>query len=454
MAGLGDLFPGGEQIENIFLWSVLGNVVNALLAPEMNELQQLSFKILSNEPLSPADAASAVVRNFLTPDEAAGEASLSGVDADRLAILTHLAGDAPAPGDLATALRRKIIPESGAGADSTSFDQGIAEGRLADKWAPLIKALSEQWPTPDDALNALLVGYLQPADAKALYEQLGGNPDYFDMLYFIHGTAPTPTELLQLWNRGIIPEDSGDPNKPGYTQGFLQGPWRNEWLEPYKALREYVPPPRTVVAMFKEGSYTRAEAAAVLAKSGLSTDSIAHYLDSASHQKTAAAKELTEAQLVAMYEGHLISRGEVETLLEALRYDAHDAAMILDLADLRTTIASVNSAVSHVRSLYTAHKISKGAAAGVLAALQVPADQVTRLMGVWDLQAAVNVKQLTEAQVADAFALGILTQDAAERELVALGYTPLDAWTLLSIKHKAPLPGKPAAGPNPVGTIP
>lgn len=454
MAGLGDLIPGGEQIENIFLWSILGNVVSALLAPEMNELQQLSYKILSNEPLSPAEAATAANRHFLTPDEAAGEASLSGVDSDRLSILTDLAGDAPAPGDLATALRRGLIPEAGTGKDAVTFEQGIAEGNLRDKWTDVMRKLAVEWPTPTDALDALLEGQVSPGEGRALFAKFGGDPDYFDLLFNTRGQAPTPTQALELLNRGIIPASGSGPGAVSYEQAFREGPWRDKWLPVFEALRWYLPPPRTVVAMIKEGALSHDQAAALLTKQGLSPELVAAYLDGASHQATAHAKTLTEAQLVAMYEGHLIGRGDAETLLEALRYDAHDAAMILDLADLRSTIASVNAAVSHVRALFTNHKITKAAAEGLLRALQVPADQVAGLMHVWELTAAVNVKQLTEAQIASAWEYKVLSTDDALRELQSIGYTPLDAWTLLSVKNKAALPNRPAAGPTPIGTVP
>ena len=459
LPGLGGAGPEGvfgknSVGEQLFLWGVLEAIVGALIAPELQTLAQLSFEIDPSTVLTPAEVATAINRHFLTVDEGNGEAKASGVDSDRLRVMTDLAGDAPAPSDLAAALRRKLIPAAGTGPDAVTFEQGIAEGNLRDKWTDVVRQLAVEWPTPTDALDALLEGQVSHAEGEALYERFGGDPEFFQLLYNTRGQAPTPNEALQLLNRGIIPEYGTGPDSVSYEQAFLEGPWRNKWLQPFLALREYVTPPRTVTAMLREGAYTRAQAAAMYHKSGLTPEEITAYLDSASHQTTAHAKTLTESQLVAMYEGHLISRADVESLLEALRYDAHDAAMIIELADIRSTIASVNAAVTHIRSLFTAHKITEGAASGALSALQVPADQITHLMHVWKLAAAVNVRTLTEAQIVDAWDYGVLSQAEAESELRAIGYTPLDAWTLLSIKNKQALPGRPAAGPNPVGTVP
>lgn len=454
MAGLGDLIPGGEQIENIFLWSVLGNVVNALLAPEMNELQQLSFKILSNTPISPADAATATNRHFLQPDEGAGEASLSGVSSDRFSILTDLAGDAPAPGDLATALRRKLIPEAGTGPDAVTFEQGIAEGNLRDKWTDVMRQLAVQWPTPDDALNALLEGQVSEADGRALYEQFGGDPQFFQLLFNTRGSAPTPVEAATMANRGVIPWDGTGPGVVSFEQAFLEGPWRDKWLAPYRALAAYYPPPRTITAMFKEGALTEAEALSYLEQQGLTPDLAHAYVAGATHQATAKSKDLTEASVVGLYEARLITEADAESFLTALKYSPESAKLLLELADLRRSIAQVSQAVSRVRTLYVGHKITETVAQSILTELAVPAAQIPTIMRTWKLEASVNVKQLTEAQIVDAYAAKIVTQAEAQTELESIGYTPLDAWRLLSIKAKGPLPGKPAAGPNPVGTIP
>lgn len=454
MASIGDFFGKGSIGEQLLIWGVFQQVLGTLIQPGLNEIGYLENEAFTNVVMTPADLADAVVRNFRDHGDAAGDAAKSGIGGDDFDTLVHLAGDAPAPQELAAALRRAIIAEGGVGPDSTSFTQGIAEGRLADKWAPVIQALAKEWPTPTDAIAASVQGFYDDAQASAAYEKFGGDPQFYQLLHYIHGDAPSPGELLQLLNRGIIPADSGSPTVPGYAQGIRQGRLRNEWLEPIMALRAYLTPPRTVTAMYREGVLTRDQAVVDLKKHGVPDDMIPAYLAAGTRHATAKAKELTETQVVAVYEAHILPEAQAHELLTALGYNADDATLILRLADLRRAISAVTTAAKRVQTLYITHKITRDAAQHALTALEIPAPQITEMLAVWDLELSVTVKQLTEAQIADAWKENIISQDEAIAELQHIGYTAYDAWLLLSIKGKSALSNKPNPGPNPVGVIP
>lgn len=497
MAGLGDIFGKGSIAEQIFVWGVLNQVITALGQPYFTELTQLvnshtpnvvidpttaatllvrgflgdtdaedeaaksgidrtRFRNLvaaATPRIAPADLAQLVVRNFMDTESAYTEAAFSGLDSDRFDRLVQIAGDAPAPGDLATALRRGVIPEEGP-PDGVSFAQGIREGRLADKYVPLIKALAVQWPTPDDALNALLEGQVDPDTGKALYEKFGGDPDYFQMLYDTRGSAPTPLEAIEMVKRGVIPKDGTGPDVTSYEQAFLEGPWRNKWSGPYYALADYLPPPRTVTAMLKTGSLSTDEAATLLTKQGLTPDLVQAYLADATQQASAKEKDLTLSSILGLYQAHILSQTDTQSMVESLGYSPENATWLIEMRNLQRAIAAVNSAVSRIQSLYIGYKITRETAQATLNALAVPADQVAGLLQVWDLEVAANVKQLTAAQIVDSWAIGAADQAEAVQELQSIGYTAFDAWRLLSIKAKTPLPNKPAAGPNPVGPLP
>ncbi len=181
--------------------------------------------------LSPADAASAVVRNFLSSSEGTHIAGLSGVLPGTFDTLVHLSGDAPGPQQLAEALRRGAIPLAGKGAAAISFEQGIAEGRLANKWAPVIQKLSQLWPTPVDALDAALKGQISDAEGKALYARLGGDLEFYPWLLASIGGSPTPLEAGILAARGIIAEHGIGPNVLSYdrTSCCCRTTWRPRW---------------------------------------------------------------------------------------------------------------------------------------------------------------------------------------------------------------------------------
>lgn len=452
--GLSDLFGAGSAVEQLFVWGVVNQIVSQVMGPTMNLITQKVNADNPTVPLSPADLAQLVVRNYISNDEGQAVSRLSGITGTDFNHLVSIAGEAPAPGDLATALRRGIIPESGDGTGSTSFDQGIREGHLANKWIPVIKALAVQWPSPTDALDALLEGQVSADDGRALYQRFGGDPQYFDMLFNTRGSAPTPDEAAVMANRGIIPWSGSGPGVVSFQQAFLEGPWRNKWLKPYQDAAQYYPPPRTITAMLKNGSLTVTQAMTLLQQQGLTQELAAAYVHDAQLSQNQSDRDLTVSQVLDMYEAQLISPEDAKGLLEALNYSTDNAALLLAYKDLQRAIAITNTAVSRIATLYIGHKITRDSAISGLNALKVPASQIQEIIGLWDIQASVNVKTLTESQIVDAWYYKTLTQEQAMTELEGIGYTPFDAWVLLSNKNKGPLDGQPAAGPAPiVGTV-
>lgn len=452
--GLGDAFGQSSAVTQLFVYAVAQQIIGVMLQPTLALVNQ---RVNSDNPvidLTPTDLANAVVQSFMSHGDAAAEAAHSGINGERFDVLVNLAGDSLAPQELAEALRRGLIPEGGSGAGSVSFEQGIREGRLKNKWASIVKELAVQWPTPVDALEALLEGQVSEADARALYEKFGGDPQYFTMLYNTRGNAPTPEEALTLANRGIIPWRGTGPGATTYEQAFLEGPWRNKWLEPFIALGEYLPPPRTITAMVASGGMDDATALDLLIKQGLTKDLAADYIHDAHNTKSSKERDLTVAQILDMYGVGLLGSDDATTLLTALHYTAESAAELLAYKDLQRAIAATNQAISRIHTLYTTHKIDQTTASSNLNTLKVPAAQIASILAAWDIERSVNVKTLTAAEIADAWYYEIIGQDEALAELQALGYTPRDAWIRLSLKNKGALGSAPEQGPAPIGPTP
>lgn len=397
--------------------------------------------------LSPPDAASAVVRGFLTTADGQAEAAKSGVPASLFATLVRLSGDAPGPQQLAEALRRGAIPESGGGPDGVSFESGIAEGRLADKWAPVIKDLAKVWPTPVDALDAALKGQVTADEGKSLYEKLGGDTQFYQWLLDSQGGGPTPLEAADWARRGIIPWDGTGPTVTSYAQAVRESRYRDKWADAYKAQAEYIPPAFSVITMLKDGAVTKEQATAWLQKLGAQPDVIAAMIAEADATDLSQFRGLTTTTVLNMYYNRLVSEADATTMLESLHVSSQAVPLMLAYADLQKAIAQQNSAVNRVGSLYAARKITEATAKQSLITLQVPPNAVNEIIATWQLENSISVKLLTASEIGDAFKEDIMTQDDAMTELGNIGYTPYDAWVLLSLKAKAPLPGKPSPGP-------
>jgi hypothetical protein len=405
---------------------------------------------LANAVLAPADAADAVVRNFMPHDAGAADAAKNGYSAADFETLVHLAGDAPGPQQLAEALRRNAIPLDGTGADSISFEQGIAEGRLANKWTPVIKALSQIWPTPVDALDATLKGQVTGEQGKALYELLGGDLQFYDWLFNSRGSAPTPLELIEMANRGVIAWDGTGPDAVSYAQGFLEGPWRDKWAPAYRALGVYVPPPSTVTQMLAQGSLTDEAAAALLAKQGMSEDIIAAFLTDAHIQALSPYRGLSVQTAVDAYKAHIIGMEMLTEILLSLHVKPDAIDLLIEYADMERAFAQVNTAVSRVRSLYAARKIPVQTARDALDALGIAAPAATEMIAAWQIENSISVKTLSESQIVSAWEYGVLTEAEALQELTNIGYTAFDSWVLLGIKAKEAQPNRPEQGAPPL----
>lgn len=435
----------GSSAEQLFLWAVLNQVVASLLAPLFRQLEYTINHAGPNVVLSPADIATAINRSFMSHGDGVTEANASGIDEARLNILQHLAGNAPAPEALAAMLRRGIIPADGTGPEAVSFRQGIAEGNLLNKWGDAVQEAEKAIPSPSDIVEAGLKGQLSAADALALFLKVGGDPKYYQLLINIAGNPPSPTELINLANRGIIPWTGTGPDVLSVQQGIFEGRTKDKWYPAYKPLGEYRPPPETVRAMLEANGITVEQASAYWASYGMTPETIAQYIQTANNSKNQAAQGLTETAVLQMYYAQLISKDDAVKFLSLMGIDASNATLLIAYTDMQRSIEAVTKAVSRLQTLYTARKITQQTAQDALARLQVPGVAIDGLITTWNIIASANVRVLTEAQIADAFFEGILTQDQAQGELEALGYTPFDAWVLLSIKNKGALPGQPSA---------
>ena len=402
---------------------------------------------LTRALLSPPDAAEAVVRGFLARADGESVAALSGVDKQQFAVMVDLAGDAPGPEQLAEALRRGAIPRDSGSPDRPGFIQGIREGRLADRWAPMIEQLAQIWPTPVNALDALLKGQVTADEGKKLYERLGGAPEFFQVLFDTQGEAPSPLELIAMANRRYIPWDGLGAETVSYEQGFKEGRWRNKWEPVYKQFAEYLPPESTVITLLAHNVLTNEQAAPLLAKQGMSDELIKAYLAEAHTEALTDYRGATISVVTDAYYAQLITRDDAKAIIEAMHVTPEAADLYLGYTDIKRSFAAIGNAVSRVRSLYAARKITASTAKESLLKLEIPAKSVTDIMESWALENSISVKTLTATQIIDAWAEKVIDNNEAMIELENIGYTPFDAWVLMSTKAKAPQPDKPAQGP-------
>ena len=192
----------------------------------------------------------------------------------------------------------------------------------------------------------------------------------------------------------------------------------------------------------------------MLAARGLTAQQAAWWIGYADANAIDDYRGLTEQAILAMLSVSFITDDQARTMLAAIHKGPAAIEELISYGHIQRTIQSVNQAVSRVGNLYQSRKITAEAASGALGQLNVDPTAIPNIIADWDAVASINVRTLTEAQIVDAWSASIMDQATATQELANIGYTPYDAWVLLSIKNKAPLPDQPAQGPGaPLGAV-
>jgi len=399
---------------------------------------------LTKAILSPPDLAQAVLRNFMTFDQGLAIAKLSGYDESQFHTAVDLAGDALSPTDLSIALRRGLIPYDSGDPAKPGFLQGVQQGRLKDVWAPILRELAQEWPTPTDALESRLVGQTTTDEALKLYTTFGGDPKYFDLLFNTRGEAPSPLELGVLANRGDIKWNGLGVTETSFEQGFHEGRWRDKWIDAYRNLAHFRPPEGTITLFLSHGVIDAAQAADMYAKLGMDADTIKLYVDEAHLEAYSEYRGLATSAVLTAYYEQIITKEQATAILVDLHVDPKAAEIQIELQEIRRQFEAINNVVSRIRTLYAGRKITEATAKSSLTALGINGTQIDGIIQTWQLENSVNVKTLTEAQIADAFFYGLMTEDEALGELENIGYSEFDAWIILSLKEKALIKPKPS----------
>jgi hypothetical protein len=417
---LGGLFGEGSLARQFFVWGFLSNIVDVATAPFQQELRDKVMAANPVVPLSPADLADMVVRGVAGQDWATDQAKRSGISPELFALMVRNTGEPPALQEMLSLFRRGET-------DQATLDHAIRESRVRDEWIPLVHKMGLDLPTPIDILTARLKGQIDDATARDLYRKLGGDEQYFQLLYDTRGEGPTPNEAATMARRGIIPWDGLGPGVTSYAQAVFEGMFRNKWGDAFRALAAYVPPPRTVTALYKEHALTPAQAQRLFEQAGLSPELAGAFLQSASNVKTQAHRNLAISTIEALYVEHAIDRAEALDLLTLLGYDRGEAEFILLVNDMKRYEKFFNTAVSSVHTQYVGHKIGAPLASNILDGLGLAHAERDSLLSLWLLERGARVKRLTDAQVKKATSAGLITPDQAIARLTEEGYSQEDA---------------------------
>lgn len=366
-----------------------------------------------NVPMSPADAADAVMRGLLDEGEGAEYAAMAGITGGIFDTMTALIGEPPGVMDMVALWRRGAI-------NSGQLEQGIKYSRIHDTYIPMVEQMAYSTMSPADAIELAIKGVVSPSEAATWFQQGGGLIEQFNMLYEAAGDAIGNEQVLGLLNQGLASESDVEATfgrsrmNPIFYPLAMQ--LRHKFLEPFQ-----------IAELLKANPSLGPQAAEWMTGLGYNAEQITAFIATNAKGAVATTHTETQAMIVQLFTDQVITEDVAMAQLANLGYDPGSATMILELAIAKQALSQRDTAVSAVRSALLARKIDGPTASTDLDLLGIPPAARDQWLAAWAVEATTKVAELTAAQLGSMAKKGIITADVLIARYVAMGYSTDDA---------------------------
>lgn len=388
---------------------LIGPLLGSIVAPLVQDISNSSWPKNPSIPLSPPELALGMLRHNPSIGDPYAEAAKSGLSASRLDALLYNTGESLPVGELLLLYRRGQISEA-------RLVTGLRQSRIRDEWLPEVLDLRFQPPGAGTVITGALKGHLSDADAAKRLGESGIDPANFAWMRASSGRPPGIVEMIGLWNRGYT-------SQARVEAAVRQSDINDDYLAEVLNLRWYHVPPRSIVPMLRSGSITEARARQLLSEHGVRpADQDAFILEATQHA-SANVKELSASQIARAYEEKLIPRATAIARLEALKYNAADSTLLLDMADAAVARAALGAATTRIHSLYVRRKITKAQASADLSKIGQPPAAITQLFQLWDEELSTDVPYPTVAQWVGAYRREVIDLPRCIAEVQKAGFT-------------------------------
>lgn len=421
----------------IAIGAVLQPVLGAAIDPLVTELAKANWKRqlgtaspLGGIPLSSSLLATAVLKGVISQGTGESQAIQSGTSIDAFDTMVQTAGQAIGIEQALLLYRRGDI-------DDSELERIVRYSDVRIDFLDDIKALRFAPPGAGDVITGRLKGHLGDTEAQRRLGEAGINPENYDWMLATAGRPPGIQEMIGLWNRGYT-------TQARVEAAVRQSDINDEFMPEVLDLRWYHVPPRSIVPMLRSGAITEARARTLLDEHGVRPEDQDAFIKEATKPTSSTVKELSAAQVMRLYEEKIIDRGAAITRLEALKYNADDAAQFVALADANVTERLRTSAVGKIHAKYVSHRITKADAQSHLGTIGMPAASVAQMFQFWDDERATLAPTLTIAQQQGALRRGLRTHVQFVAAMNAFGYDDAQAEILAGLAFPAPASPKAA----------
>ena len=271
-----------NRFQSLIFGGAIGAAARTAIEPQIEPARQLAWANNRNRILDPGTLASLVAQGITDEGSAADEAHRSGYDDNKLAALIQLALTVPDLGALDEMLNRETIKPA-------DFKHALAKMQIEPEyWDALIERTNDKL-SPADIANAIQQSFM-PDPGFIPGAPAGGPPynitaetvnippleelkasgldrDQLHVLTQLSGNPPGPQELLQMWNRHVITEDSVDA-------GIREGRTKTKWIPAIKELRHHILSPVDAAGLRLRGWITAEKSYELGALSGASKETM------------------------------------------------------------------------------------------------------------------------------------------------------------------------------------
>lgn len=373
---------------------------------------------LKNIPLSPADAALAVIRGNITADQAQAIATENGVTPENFAILTGNTGEPPGLQELLEAYRRGFI-------DKATLERGILQSRYRNEWIPMLEQLRYSPISIADAVNAVVQNQMDNATAAKVADENGLEPGSLDVLIATAGEPLSREEMEQLYNRGLASKDQ-------VIQALRESRLKNKYNDMAFDLHAKILPFSEVSMAIRNGGMTQDQGIAVIMANGFDKASATAIVQAATGTRLQSYRTEVVNAVQALYADNLISPQTATSTTEGMGFTADEAKLITQASEFKREAKLLQQSVSAIRAKYLQHHITSAQASGFLDKVGLPAAQRDQLLTTWEIELGTVTRELTAAQILKAYKLELITEDDCMARLEAMGYSEGDATLLVN----------------------
>ncbi len=428
----GHLTEPGHQSDFLFqIFAILGMVLVGLpnaAAGKAGLWRQQSMINWGDEPLAPEVVAQLRARSLVGEGGLADYARRNGFSDETMAYLTEATRTSPTVTEGFAMVNRNIVGEG-------TLRDILQQTGLRPEYVDAVARLRVNPPSTEEALIAELEGYLTAGEVEEIMRLNGDDPAAHSWRFESRGQPPPISELVRIWRRGFLTDQQ-------IHDAVLQGPLKNEYIPAVMKFKEVLPTFRQVLNMVGTHILTESEGLDLLIQNGYSPYLAGKMLDYATRQKMAAEHGETKAEIVASYDLRLIDRTQATTMLQHLSFTMEAVEAVLNLADAKRDRRLLEEGIGRVRTQYVGWHSTENEASALLDRLHVPTDYRDDLMHTWQIERETATKHLTPAQVAGAWARGLLDDTEALTELRADGYSERNAQIILGLQTPKPKAAK------------